>query len=174
VRAIKRRNLNWLPALLVAGLLLAHVSLSRMDLQRLVACAATNNASRTPSPVCRFYLEHVADSEDAAQLAAGPGLAYTFGIDDQPTRRAVMERLLELGVDINAPAGTDGLTPLNAAILLNDAELAGFLLARGADPQARDAHGHNADDYLDLLREQDGMTDRSALSTVIGRDTAQP
>ena len=159
--------------LLVAGLLFAHVSLSRMDLQRLVACAATEDASRVPSAVCMFYLEHFTDSEDAAQLEAGPGLAYAFEITDHDTRRTVMERLLEIGVDINAPSGVDGLTPLNAAILLNDAGLAGFLLTHGADAHARDAHARDAGDYLDLLREQDGMTDRSALATVLDRNVAQ-
>lgn len=159
--------------LLVAVLLFTHFSLSRMDAQRLVACAATNDASRIPSPVCMFYLEHFTGSEDAEQLEAGPGLAYAFGIDEPHTRRAVMERLLEIGVDINAPSGIDGLTPINAAILLNDAELIGFLLARGANVQAADAHGRDADDYLALLREKDEMTDRSALSAVLQRDTAR-
>ncbi len=158
-------------ALLVAGLLFAHVSLSRMDVQRLVACAATNDASRIPSSVCMFYLQHFTGSDDAAQLAAGPGLAYAFEINDSHTQRAVLERLLEIGVDINAPSGVDGLTPLNAAILLNDAELVGFLLACGADAQAGDAHDRDAGDYLALLREQDGMTDRSALSVVLERST---
>lgn len=161
-------------ALLALGLLFAHVSLSMMSLEKLIVCAATDDASRVPSPVCMYYLENLTNREDADQLDAGAGLAYAFDVPDNRTRRMMMERLLEIGVDINAPSDTDGLTPLNSAILLNDPGLVEFLIRHGADMEAKDsANRLNARQYLDFLQRRDGATDRSQISALLDRGGSQ-
>jgi ankyrin repeat protein len=66
------------------------------------------------------------------QLADGFGWACEFG------RVAVVEFLLEHGVDVHATSRTDGVTPLHWAALGGHPEIVRMLLARGADVNARE------------------------------------
>lgn len=161
-------------ALLALGLLFAHVALLRMSIENLIVCAATDDAFRIPPPVCMHYLRNATDSEDADQLDARAGLAYAFSIPDIDTRRTVMMRLLEIGVDIDTPSGIDGLTPLHSAILLNDPALVRFLIDHGADAGVRDSARHlDARGYLEFLQEREGGADRSAIAAVLDQGGSQ-
>lgn len=163
-----RKIIYPLVALLTLGLLFAYVSLSGMGLGRLIVCATTDGASRIPSPLCMYYLQNFTGAEDADRLDAGAGLAYAFEVPDHGMRRTIMERLLEIGVDIDAPSAVDGLTPLHSAILLNDPALVEFLVEHGADTRARDAvHGLDASQYLEFLQARDRNTDRSGISALL-------
>jgi hypothetical protein len=66
------------------------------------------------------------------QLADGFGWACQFG------RLAVVEFLLDHGVDAHAASRTNGVTPLHWAALGGHPEIARMLLARGADVEARE------------------------------------
>jgi ankyrin repeat protein len=59
-------------------------------------------------------------------------------------QRAVAEQLLAAGarIDGTAPAGAPHTTPLHAAALFNQPEMARWLLAHGADPSRLDPEGH--------------------------------
>lgn len=152
-------------ALIVSGSLAA---LSTLTIRELVLCAATDEVLMIPRPLCRTYLDHFTTQQEADELDAGPGLAFSFAIPDANDREAVIKRLLSIGVDIDRSAPIDGLTPLNAAVLANDARLVAYLIENGAKLDNPDqAHQQNAQQFAERLQQQNPAVDRSEVTALL-------
>lgn len=86
----------------------------------------------------------------AAELAADPARAGARGVHDLPAlyfaaiggSRAVAERLLAAGADVNAKA--ESAAPIHGAVTGGSAEMVRLLLDRGADPSLPDYQGRGA------------------------------
>ncbi len=100
---------------------------ARLDLEGAAGVGALNR-------VKEFFAQDGGLRPDATtqQLADGFGWACQFG------RLAVVEFLLDHGVDAHAASRTNGVTPLHWAALGGHPEIARMLLARGADVDARE------------------------------------
>jgi|SRR5690606_6915608 len=61
-----------------------------------------------------------------------------------------VNKLIELGTDINEKSGTIGMTPLMYAARYNNVELAKTLIAKGADTKAQSLAGFTALKYAEL------------------------
>lgn len=146
----------------------AGILISRLSTEELVICAAQDDAFHIPKPACRFYFDHFLSEENAKQLEAHAGLAYAFEISNMADRYAIVDKLISLGVDVNGASKIDGLTPLNAAILLNDPPLVKLLLDRGADPSHKGRpNGFNATEYIQFLERKNDGIDRGAISAIL-------
>jgi hypothetical protein len=142
--------------------------LSMLSLSQLIICSTEGDAFAMPAGACQVYLQLATDAEDAAELSASGGLSYAFEIEDKKIRYDVLNRLTTLGIDVNSISSVDGLTPLNAAILLNDAELVGYLLNKGADPDRADsANNLDAHQYLQFLIRNDRSMDRDEVAEIL-------
>lgn len=142
--------------------------LSKMRPESLIICASDSGASLVPSPLCRYYFLNFTTAADARDLGARSGLSFAFEIPDRVVRDTVIDRLLFLGADVNAPSSVDGLTPINAAILLNDPSLLGFLLSKGASLGGSGSAGSASPrQFLNLLKEKDKEKDRRAVELVL-------
>lgn len=90
---------------------------------------------------------------------------------------AILRRALAAGCDIHE-ADALGLSPLNAALLYNDAALAAFLLEHGADPAQpivspkAALNGLDSRRWLTLLERRQPQHDRRALRRLLERHAA--
>jgi ankyrin repeat protein len=142
--------------------------LSKMRPESLIICASDSGGSLIPSPLCRYYFLNFTTAADAKDIDARSGLSFAFEISDRGVRDTVIDRLLFLGADVNAPSKVDGLTPINAAILLNDPSLVGFLLSKGASLGGSGLPGSVAPrQFLKLLKEKDKAKERRAVELVL-------
>jgi ankyrin repeat protein len=97
----------------------------------------------------------------AAELETDPGRAGARGVHELPAlyfaaiggSRAVAERLLAAGADVNERAET--AAPIHGAVMGGDAEIVRLLLERGADPTLPDYQGRNARRLADDIGRQD-------------------
>lgn len=159
--------------LLTAGIILLAILstgflISRLSTEELVICAAQDDAFHIPKPACRFYLDHLLSEKRASALAGHAGLAYAFEITNAADRYAIVDKLISLGLNVNEPSKIDGLTPLNAAILLNDVPLAKLLLNRGADPLNKGRpNGLTSAEYIRLLESRNAGVDRREISALL-------
>ncbi len=144
-----------------------YFTLSSMGIESLILCASEAGGSKIPTPICRYYLSDLTTSNDAKNLDSRAGLAFSFEIANQDERYKIINRLLYLGSDINSPSKIDGLTPINAAILLNDADLVKFLISKGVSLEKPDiANQLNPRQFLNLLKEKDPKTNRQAIDAI--------
>ncbi|MDQ2943900.1 MAG: ankyrin repeat domain-containing protein [Candidatus Dormibacteraeota bacterium] len=104
-------------------------------------------------------LGHVEDV--AAELATNPERAGTRGVHELPAlyfaaiggSRAIAERLLAAGADVNARAEAAG--PIHGAVMGGDPEMVRLLLERGADPTLPDYQGRNPRRLAEDIGRQD-------------------
>jgi len=90
-------------------------------------------------------------------LAGEPGLAQTVGAHHLPVlyfpaiggHPTTAEILHTHGADVNAGGGS--LTPLHGAVVFEQAEMAAWLLERGANPELRDSKGRTALELAQVL-----------------------
>lgn len=83
-------------------------------------------------------------------------------------RYKLFEFFLSKGMDINARSNIDGLTPLHAAILMNDHELANHLLKKGADKNMTDRDNKlTANEFLDLLNHKRPDIDKKTVQQLL-------
>lgn len=152
--------------LIVAVIGLGGWSLHTADIQDVSLCVTEDDTHYIPNAVCEQYMFQFRGTPgDIEYLENGAGLAFFFGIEDQDMRRRVMSFFLENGLSINKPSAIDGLPPLHAAILMNDAELVEFLLEHGADPTQEDQrHELTASGYLKLLKQKNPDRDWSGVA----------
>lgn len=144
------------------------VAISQLSTEQLIICATTDDAFVIPKMACRFYFDKMADTSDAKQLDERAGIAFAFEIDDPAERSAIVERLIAIGADPNGVSKIDGLTPLNAAVLLNDVQLVQFLLDHGADKNKPDAANHlNAAEYVTRLQRVQPSTNRDVIAAML-------
>jgi hypothetical protein len=166
---MKRGIVTAIVATPIALVLFGWVALKSLTTEHLSICASSPGAYRIPSGICRFYFEHFTGAKDARELEQGVGLAFSFGVEDKIAREAILDRLLEIGVNVNGISQIDGLTPINAAILLNDRDLVRKLLAHGANPEIRDkSRGMDAHQFLQLLQAQNPNIDRTGIAQMLG------
>lgn len=152
--------------LLTAVIGLGGWSLHTADIQDVSLCVTEDDTHYIPNSVCEQYmLQFRGTPSDIEDLENGAGLAFFFGIEDREMRRRVMSFFLVNGLSINKPSAIDGLPPLHAAILMNDAELIKFLLEHGADPTQKDQrHEVTAFGYLELLKQKNPERDWSEVA----------
>jgi ankyrin repeat protein len=116
-----------------------------------------DNSGRTPlhailesAPtleVVNLLLAAKAPLEAADKTGSTPLLACFASRD----KKEVCERLLQAGASVNVAGGRDGGTPLEYAVIANDAALVTELLDHHEDPNVRDDHGWTALDGARLL-----------------------
>ena len=103
------------------------------------------------APVDFFTACVIGDLEQvAAELKTDPARASARGVHDLPAlyfaaiggSRAIAERLLAAGADINARA--DAAAPIHGAVMGGETEMVRLLLEQGADPTLPDYQGRNA------------------------------
>lgn len=140
-------------AIIVFAGFIVYVLQSR-DLQTLYICATSG--APVPSKVCEYYFFHFRGSkEDIAELENGVGLAMVFqdkavsDTYDWNKQKAYMDFLISKGIHINKINPINGESPLHAAVIFNDVELAKYLLAHGADPALKSTSIERLPDYGD-------------------------
>ena len=90
----------------------------------------------------------------------------------EPVDSTIVERLLDAGTDINKP-NDHGFTPLMMAAQYAPIDVVQRLLARGADPRARDDDGAAAYDHADWARPDRQETVRILREAARERDHVQ-
>jgi ankyrin repeat protein len=112
-------------------------------------------ADQHHATVVSFLLSHGAKVNIRTEFGYTPLTAAILGSDftygRKETRDETVRVLLAAGADVNRP-GIYGWTPLMTAVFRDDANLARFLLIKGADPAIKDEKGVTA---LDHARERD-------------------
>jgi len=138
-------------------------SIMNANIDDVTICAINDDSHYIPSSVCEYYLfNHRLTQEDIQYLETNSsGIAFVFGIKDQPKRDKYLRYFVKKGVSTNKLSVIDGLTPLHAAVVINDAELVKFLLENGADPMLKDSQYKLASiDFVDYLQKKNPSTDR--------------
>lgn len=93
---------------------------------------------------------------------------------DAETARALIRQAVAAGCDLHE-TDAEGLMPLNAAILFNDAVLVELLLTQGSDPlrtihsTRSNIHGLDSLGWLSLLEQRQPERDRSALRQLLDK-----
>lgn len=147
-------------------------SLSQDNIENLIVCSANKEASYIPCKICEYYLINFRGSKaDIDFLSKGAGLGFLVNIDNKQLRIKLFEFFLSKGMDINARSNIDGLTPLHAAILINDHELVNYLLMKGADKNITDRDKKlTANAFLDLLNQKRSDIDRKIVQQLLSKE----
>ena len=104
---------------------------------------STVNANTTPEPGNENKYNV---SELTTKKVAPISIAIAYG------DVATVNKLIELGTDINEKSGTTGMTPLMYAARYNNIELVKTLIAKGADTKAQSTTGFTALKYAELSK----------------------
>ena len=143
-------------------------SVSRLSIEHLIICSADSESFIIPYNVCEYYLYNHSGREDAIHLDDGAGLSYVFEIQDREEKYNIINHLISIGVDVNGVSNIDGLTPLNAAILINDSDLVKYLIEKGASLEKKDSsHQLGPKEYVEFLQSNDPDTNRSKIHETI-------
>jgi hypothetical protein len=168
VKVIKTLIIWGFVAALIVSLVGLYWSISALNIEHLIVCSTQDKAYFIPERACKFYFYNFTGRNEAENLESGAGLAYAFEIEQEKERREVLAHLMAIGVDVNAVSPVDGLTPLNAAILLNEPRLVNYLISKGADSSKKDkANRMNAMEFLDVLEDKPPGVDRSAVRSIL-------
>lgn len=147
-----------------------YLALTKMSIEDLIICTSDENASKMPAPICNYYFSNFTVLADARSLDSRAGLAFAFEIPDTEKRYNVINRLLYIGSDITKASTIDGLTPINAAILLNDSDLVKFLIEKGADLDKPGTENNlNAKEFLSFLKEKDPNKNRDNVQILLDK-----
>ncbi|RZF80555.1 ankyrin repeat domain-containing protein [Pseudoalteromonas sp. CO325X] len=167
---MKKTSLLSIPAI---GILLyffgAFYSLSESSVEDVVICSTNSDTHHIPSGVCEYYLfNYRSTNKDIAELELNSGLAFFFGIDDKEKRSKYIVHFLEHGASIDKHSHIDGLTPLHAAILLNEADLVKLIIDQGADLNQVELNSELTPlDFLKKIESTNTAIDRSQVSKVL-------
>lgn len=140
-------------------------TMTRYNIENLIVCSTNEKASYIPAFACETYLYHFrGHGTDLAFMKKRTGLNFLVNVEDPLKRRRLFEFFIGKGMDVNAVSNIDGLTPLHAAILLNDHELVHFLLKNGANKLVRErTNGLTPLEFLGQMDAQFPGIDRSRL-----------
>ena len=140
-------------------------SLSESNVEDVIICSTDNGTHYIPNKACELYLFNFRSSDDDIQyLESGAGLSFLFGIKDRNKRYIYLEHFLSNGVSIDAQSNIDGLSPLHAAILLNDLKLVEYLIGKGANTAITEKnHELTPLDFLQKLNENNNLIDRTPI-----------
>lgn len=144
-----------------------------LNIEELILCSSHTDAYYIPQGICKYYLvNYRANRDDIQELENGAGLGFIANDDNKDTKYMLMDYFLSKGLNINGRSKIDGLTPLHAAILLNDPELMKYLLSKGADPLQTDRdNGMTTYEYLDFLtsNNQSELFNREAIKHILSK-----
>jgi hypothetical protein len=118
---------------------LACYSLSKSDIEELIAYCLYPENNHYPPGLPQFYMLHFRGSEnDLELLKSHSGLGFILNSASESRDKIIkyVAFFLEKGFDINS-VGFDGFTALHGAILFNHPDDVSFLLKRGADKSVR-------------------------------------
>jgi len=156
--------------IIVAGVSALFISLTNSDIEDVIICASDNDAYYIPEDLCRYYLYNYRGSkEDIEYLQSRAGLGFVFGISDRSMRRDVIQFLIAKGLSVNGISNFDGLTPLHAAILLNEPDLVQLLIESGADKGKKAENGMDAMSFLALLEVKNPDIDRKKIRQLLSK-----
>jgi len=145
------------------------LSMTKGDIEDIIICSTNSKSHYIPSAICEYYLlNYRLTGEDINFIESGAGLSFLFHISDKSKRYMFLEYFISKGVSIDKPSAIDGLTPLHAAILMNDTELVVYLLDRGANPLKLDRDNKlTAIQFLDLLIKKSPNVNRKNIQDIL-------
>jgi len=147
----------------VGGIFLAYVGLAlyvmtEMEMVHLMLCSTNQGGTKIPSSICKYYLVNYRINEKGIkELSEGGGLDVVLNVEGYAEGRAPKYELAKIflakGLDVNgvnhykARAEDKSMTPLQAAVVYNDAPRIKFLIKQGAGLQMRGELGMTALEY---------------------------
>ncbi len=154
--------------LTIAGLML--YVMSTMEMKVLISCSANEGGIRIPGNLCHYYMVNYRINEKGIkELSDGAGLDYILN-GESPKNYELAKIFLANGLDVNGinHYGSNGATPLQAAVLYNDVKRVKFLLEYGADLHITGAGGMTA---LEIARkfhkEESKLENRSEIIRIL-------
>lgn len=114
----------------------------------------------SPPAFIRSLLEHGADP-NYTDHAGFPSLIAALSCPERPDLQDIMEMLLAHGADIQQ-RGVNDYTPLHYAAAGNDVKMIEWLLAHGADPNAKT----HIDEYATPLEEAEILSQSEAVKVL--------
>lgn len=144
-------------------------SLSENNVEDIIICGTNDDTHYIPNKVCELYLFNFRTSgNDIQSLELGAGLAFLFGIQDINKRYIYLEHFLSKGTSIDALSNIDGLSPLHAAILLNDLKLVKYLIAKGANTSQTEGNYELTPlSFLQKLGKNNNLIDRTPIANIL-------
>jgi hypothetical protein len=124
-----------------------------------------------PQHFCRIYLYEFRGSRDDVAIINHDGsLIGLLSTANKKDQVKLLEFLLNKGVDINGLDERSGISPLHAAVLDNDADVAELILKHGANPLLKDRKRRlTPSGFARQLREKSNQPDRSAIIYLLDR-----
>jgi len=116
------------------GLMLYNIS--QMDSETMILCAENEGKILIPSQACEYYMYNLRNvKKDVKELSNGAGLSFILNGNNKEKKYKIAAFFISNGLDVNGinHYGDYNLTPIYGAVLLNDVEMAKFLLKHGAD-----------------------------------------
>ena len=150
-------------------------TMTQSNIEELIVCASNERASYIPAVVCKIYLFRFrANADDIRFMQQRTGLNFLTNLEDPQIREQLFSLFINKGMDINTLSRIDGLAPLHAAVLLNDASLVRFLLQHGANRQLRErTNGFTPLEYLVQLDKQLPGIDRQPVKQQLSQTQTQ-
>nr|WP_275113907.1 ankyrin repeat domain-containing protein [Psychromonas antarctica] len=143
--------------------------LDKSHIEDVIICATSDDAYKIPTGFCNLYLvNYRVTKSDVRSLEEGIGIAFLFNLRDENLRYQYLDLFINNGASIDFVNHIDGLSPLLAAVMINDQNLVEYLLAKGADVSKKDNKFELSPvDFINLLSEKEksrnAEVDRSAI-----------
>lgn len=145
---------------------LVFYTLNDMSIEQLIMCSSNEGGIHLPGDLCEYYMfEHRMTEKDIATLQSGAGLDYILN-SESPNKYHIATAFIEQGLDVNGinNYGSNDITPLHGAVLLNDVDRATFLLDQGADKTLQsEGYGMTA---LELAQHLQGKGDEDLTAMI--------
>lgn len=151
---------------------LAFYALQASSFETNASCAIGNSGTYIPRSACRWYLnEQLSGEGDDRRAQSVLHLAIGAYPTDGERALEIMELALSEGARVNGYSPVTGYPPLHEAVLLNEPQLAEFLIQRGADPEVEDRNkGLTAHELLSAIKDRNPDQNLSEIAEIIQRD----
>lgn len=144
---------------------------SQMDSETIILCASNEGGILIPSKLCEYSLyNHRSIEDDVDELAGGAGLAFILNGQNKEEKYEIAEFYILNGLDVNGVNhyGDYNLTPIHSAVLLNDVEMAEFLLKHGAELNTKPpAINMTPLEFARSLQKKEPSVDRSEILEIL-------